>query len=228
VIIEVRNLHKEYKRGTQIIRALDGVSLSIERGEFVSIMGPSGSGKSTMLQLMGALDLPTSGQIIFDGQGIELLDDTGLSEFRRRRIGFVFQFFNLLPTMTAFENVMLPMLLDGKSDKKVKVRAEQLLVRIGLKDRMNHYTNELSGGQLQRVAIARALIANPVLILADEPTGNLDSKMAKEVLSLLRELSQQEKQTIVMVTHDIEAAKFGSRVLSMRDGKVESDTKRSL
>jgi putative ABC transport system ATP-binding protein len=224
-IIEVRNLKKSYSHGEgNLTHALRGASLSIKRGEFTSIMGPSGSGKSTMLHLMGGLDRPTSGSVLIDNQPIETLSDDELSLFRRRKLGFIFQFFNLLPTLTAIENVALPLLLDGQSLTKVSPRAEELLIFMGLKDRMHHRPDQLSGGQMQRVAIARALVTNPLLILADEPTGNLDSETGKAVLSMLQRLVREQGQTVVMVTHDPKAASYGDRLIHFRDGNIESDT----
>lgn len=223
VIIEVQNLSKSYTKGNNTVKALDQMTCQIRKGEFVAVMGPSGSGKSTFLQLLGALDKPTSGEILFQGQTIKNLSDKELSEFRRRNLGFIFQFFNLMPTMTALENVLLPILLDGKSSSQYKKTAQELLTRIGLGERMDHYPIHLSGGQMQRVAIARALIANPMLILADEPTGSLDSQSGTEILSLLSDLVKTQNQTLVMVTHDPNVAKWASRILFIRDGKLTSD-----
>lgn len=222
-IIEVHNLSKTYQKGSNTVTALDQLNCKIQKGEFVAIMGPSGSGKSTFLQLLGALDKVSSGDILFQGQTLKNLNDKDLSIFRRRNLGFVFQFFNLLPTMTALENVLLPVLLDGKSANEYKTKAEELLTRLGLGERMDHYPIHLSGGQMQRVAIARALISNPMLILADEPTGSLDSHSGHEILSLLSDLVKTQKQTLVMVTHDPQVAKWASRILFIKDGKLVSD-----
>ncbi len=222
-LIELKNLKKTYKLGEQEVHALRDVSLKIRKGQFTSIMGPSGSGKSTMLHLIGGLDRPTSGSVLIDGKAIESLSDNALSEFRRRRLGFIFQFFNLLPTLSALENVALPLLLDGHSMAKVSAKAENLMEMMGLKERMHHRPDQLSGGQMQRVALARALVTDPLLILADEPTGNLDSKTGISVLELLRRLVKERGQTVVMVTHDPKAASYADRLIRFRDGAIESD-----
>ncbi len=224
VILEARDLRKTFSRGEQTVEALRGLSLKIEKAQFISIMGPSGSGKSTLLHLLGGLDRPTEGSVLFQNQPIEKLSDNDLSKFRRQKLGFIFQFFNLLPTLSALENVMLPCLLDGQSNTKIMPRATELLELVGLKDRMTHRPSQLSGGEMQRVAIARALMADPLLILADEPTGNLDSKTGTTVLELMRELVRTKGYTIVMVTHDPKAASFGTRLVKLRDGHLESDT----
>lgn len=223
MIIQTRDLKKSYSSGEQTVHALKGISVSISKGEFVSIMGPSGSGKSTFLHLLGGLDKPTDGTVQFESQNIELFDDQKLSEFRRRKLGFIFQFFNLLPTLSAIENVMLPSLLDGKSKSQLSKKAYALLEAVGLHHRALHRPNQLSGGEMQRVAIARALIADPLLILADEPTGNLDTNTGQSILELLRNFSQKHQQTVVMVTHDSKAASYGTRLLRLRDGLLESD-----
>jgi putative ABC transport system ATP-binding protein len=222
-ILEARDIRKSYNRGHQAVDALKGVSLTIERGQFVSIMGPSGSGKSTLMHIVGGLDRATSGQVILDGQAIESFSDDALSAFRRQRLGFIFQFFNLLPTLTAIENVGLPLLLDGKSMRDVAPKATELLKMIGLGHRLDHRPDQLSGGEMQRVAIARALVTDPVLILADEPTGNLDSKTGTSVLELLSRMTRERNHTILMVTHDPRAASFGHRLVTLRDGLIESD-----
>ena len=224
VILEAKNLRKTFSRGEQTVEALRGLSLKIESAQFISIMGPSGSGKSTLLHMLGGLDRPTEGSVLFQNQPIEKLNDDELSKFRRQRLGFIFQFFNLLPTLSALENVMLPCLLDGQNNTKILPRATELLELVGLKDRMNHRPSQLSGGEMQRVAIARALVADPLLILADEPTGNLDSKTGTKVLELMRDLVRTKGHTIVMVTHDPKAASFGTRLVQLRDGHLESDT----
>jgi putative ABC transport system ATP-binding protein len=223
MLLQVRSLEKSYTRGEETVNALKGVSLDISDGQFVSIMGPSGSGKSTLLHLMGGLDRPSKGQVILRGESIDQLSDTELSLFRRQKLGFIFQFFNLLPTLSAIENVSLPRLLGNESIKKIEPRARELLALMGLEHRMNHKPDQLSGGEMQRVAIARALISDPLLILADEPTGNLDSKTGESILSLLREMTQKTGKTIVMVTHDPKAASYGNRLIRMRDGALESD-----
>jgi putative ABC transport system ATP-binding protein len=222
-LLSVTDLKKSYVRGEQTVHALKGVSLSILPGQFVSIMGPSGSGKSTLLHLMGGLDRPTSGKVSLNGEWIDQLNDHDLSVFRRRKLGFIFQFFNLLPTLTALENVALPQLLDGISMKKSETRARELLTSMGMEKRMHHKPDQLSGGEMQRVAIARALMSDPVLILADEPTGNLDSTTGESVLTLLADMVKNTGKTIVMVTHDSKAASYGNRLIRMRDGALESD-----
>jgi putative ABC transport system ATP-binding protein len=224
MLYQVRELTKHYQRGDQGVTALKGVSLDIAAGQFVSIMGPSGSGKSTLLHLLGGLDRPTSGEVKINGQPIESLSDHDLSLFRRRKLGFIFQFFNLLPTLSALENVALPRLLDGETLKAVEPRAKQLLEQIGMGHRLTHKPDQLSGGEMQRVAIARALISDPVVLLADEPTGNLDSKTGESVLELLAQMVRTTQKSIIMVTHDAKAASYGNRMIRLRDGVVESDT----
>lgn len=223
MLLEVKNLKRTYKRGDSVVEALKGVSLSIRAGEFVSIMGPSGSGKSTLLHLMGGLDRPSEGSVILNGTAIDQLKDDELSEFRRRKLGFIFQFFNLLPTLSALENVALPKLLDHETLESVEPRAKELLNMMGLGARWDHKPDQLSGGEMQRVAIARALVSNPLLILADEPTGNLDSKTGASVLELMSKMVREQGHTIVMVTHDLNAASYGTRLVKMRDGMLESD-----
>ena len=218
-MIHAANIFKTYERGDTVVHALQGTHLEVARGEFVSIMGPSGSGKSTLLHLLGGLDNPSTGYVLVDGSDLHDMPDDELTVFRRRKLGFVFQFFNLLPSMTAWENAALPLMLDGQRLGKLKPRAIEMLERVGLGSRVNHKPSQLSGGQLQRVAIARALIAEPLLLLADEPTGNLDSESGDEVLQLLRSAAD-DGLTIVMVTHDINAAKVGHRIVELRDGRV--------
>lgn len=224
MLLEAKTLRKTYTRGHQQVEALKGVSLQVERGQFVSIMGPSGSGKSTLLHLIGGLDRPSGGEVRLNGEPIQDLSDHDLSAFRRRKLGFIFQFFNLLPTLTALENVALPRLLDGEAMKAVEPKAKELLEMMGLGSRMDHRPDQLSGGEMQRVAIARALVTDPLLILADEPTGNLDSKTGESVLSLLSTMAREKGHTILMVTHDSNAASFGTRLVKLRDGLLESDT----
>jgi putative ABC transport system ATP-binding protein len=220
-MLELTDVVKEYRVGQQRVRALDGISLSIGAGEFASIVGPSGSGKSTLLHLLGALDSPDSGSIVFQGEEIGGLSDDRQSEFRRHRVGFVFQFFNLLPTLSAWENVAIPKLLDGTGLRKAKPRALELLALVGLAERAEHRPAELSGGQMQRVAVARALIMDPPLILADEPTGNLDSKTGAAILELLGSITEAGN-SVVMVTHDMGAAHYCDRVVTLRDGRIGS------
>ncbi|HEX3279138.1 MAG TPA: ABC transporter ATP-binding protein [Thermoleophilaceae bacterium] len=221
--IETRDLHMHYGAGRTEVRALDGVDLVVEDGEMVAIMGPSGSGKSTLLHLIGALESPTSGTIAVGGVHYEGLDDRALTDLRRDHIGFVFQFFNLLPSLTAEENVTLPAVIARRHDPAIRERARALIERVGLGDRISHVPAELSGGQQQRVSIARALLLSPDLILADEPTGNLDTKSGREVLRVLRELNEEEGHTIVMVTHDAAAAATADRVIFLRDGKLAGE-----
>ncbi|MFF3571438.1 ABC transporter ATP-binding protein [Nocardia jiangxiensis] len=223
-MLELTDVVKEYRVGQQRVRALDGVSLTIAAGEFTSVIGPSGSGKSTLLHLLGALDSPDSGSITFQGEEIGDLGDDRQSEFRRHRVGFVFQFFNLLPTLTAWENVAIPKLLDGTGLRKAKPRALELLDLVGLSERSEHRPAELSGGQMQRVAVARALIMDPPLILADEPTGNLDSKTGAAILELFGTITEQGN-SVVMVTHDMGVAHYCDRVITLRDGRIGSITR---
>ena len=223
VVLVAKDLAKVYGEGAAAVRALDGASIGVRRGEIVAIMGPSGSGKSTMLHLLGALETPTSGQISLGGERYDGLDDAGLTRIRRDRIGFVFQFFNLLPALTAEENVVLPALIAGDRGDAIRSRARSLLEQVGLGGRLTHLPTELSGGEQQRVSLARALLRDPELVLADEPTGNLDSRSSAEVLELMRELSASEQQTVVMVTHDPGAAAIADRVVFLRDGRVAGE-----
>ncbi len=219
--MEAIDLVREYQMGDQTVRALDGLDLTIDGGAFVSIVGPSGAGKSTLLHILGALDTPTSGTITVDGINLGELDDEAASAFRRTHVGFVFQFFNLVPTMSAWENVALPRLLDNQSLRKAKPRAVELLDRVGLGDRVDHRPSELSGGQMQRVAIARSLIMDPTILLADEPTGNLDSRTGSSVLDLLAEVAHDAPdRLVVMVTHDPNAAAVADRTITVADGKI--------
>jgi putative ABC transport system ATP-binding protein len=219
-MIELSGIRKCYRRGGDEIRALDGIDLSIARGEFVAVMGPSGSGKSTLLNVLGALDRPDEGSYRLDEQDVSSLDDDAASDLRNRRIGFVFQSFHLLPRLSVLENVLLPQRYAATPDDQASTRARELLARMGLAQRVDHRPGELSGGQLQRAAIARALLNQPALLLADEPTGNLDSKSARDVLALFGELNAAG-QTVVMVTHDPDIAIIAQRTIHLRDGKVE-------
>ena len=221
-IVEAVNLQKTYMLGKVPVEALRGVNLKVETGDFVSILGPSGSGKSTMLNLIGALDKPTSGTMLIDGVDISKLNDNQLADLRRR-IGFVFQFFNLIPRLTAKDNVELSMAIADTSKTERRKRAISLLEIVGLRDRVNHKPSELSGGQQQRVAIARALANNPKFLLLDEPTGNIDSKTASEILSLLKKLNVENKVSIIMVTHDQHLAREAKRTLQMFDGQITSE-----
>jgi len=219
-MISVRDVHKVFRQGEAEVRALAGVSLDIAAGEFVSIMGPSGSGKSTLLHLMGGLDLPTAGEIVIDGTPISRMSDDEITIFRRRRIGFVFQFFNLLPTYSAEENVALPLLLDRRRSRDVRDRVGAALDLVGLGHRRRHRPDELSGGEMQRVAIARALVIDPVLILADEPTGNLDTRTGEQILGLIRDANRARGSTVVLVTHEARAAGYATRIVTLKDGTV--------
>jgi putative ABC transport system ATP-binding protein len=221
--IEVQGLVKTYGAGPTAVRALRGVDLALESGEFIAIMGPSGCGKSTLLHILGALESPTEGWVSVVGRHYEGLDDKELTSLRREHIGFIFQFFNLLPSLTALENVLLPALIAGRIDDALKQRALDLLDRVGLGERAGHTPAELSGGEQQRVSIARAILLSPELLLADEPTGNLDSRAGAQVLRLLRELNRAEHRTIVMVTHDPSAASMADRVVFLRDGQIAGE-----
>jgi putative ABC transport system ATP-binding protein len=223
-LIQIRNLVREYTIGGQTIRALNGVDLTIDKGEFVAIMGPSGSGKSTAMNMIGCLDTPTSGEYVIDGSSISSLSEDQLAALRCHKIGFVFQSFNLLSKTTALENVELPMLYAGVPGKIRRKRALEALDRVGLASRVHNRPNELSGGQQQRVSIARALVNNPVLLLADEPTGALDSKSTEDILALFEELHAQGN-TIVIVTHEAEVGQRAKRIVRFRDGQVESDVR---
>jgi putative ABC transport system ATP-binding protein len=223
--VQLTNIVRQYRAGGQLVRALDGLNLQIYGGEFTAIVGPSGAGKSTLLHLLGALDSPDSGSIRFDGAEIAAMTDDQQSTFRRHKVGFIFQFFNLLPTLTAWENVAIPMLLDGHKLKHVRQDAIQLLRLVGLGNRLEHRPAELSGGQMQRVAVARALMMDPPLILADEPTGNLDSATGTAVLELLHNVAHDvgDERAVVMVTHNPAAAAETDRVVTLHDGAVTAD-----
>jgi len=219
-MISVRDVHKVFRQGETEVRALAGVSLDIAAGDFVAIMGPSGSGKSTLLHLMGGLDVPTAGEIVIDGTPISRMSDDEITIFRRRKIGFVFQFFNLLPTYSAEENVALPLLLDRRRARDVRERVAAALDLVGLGHRRRHRPDELSGGEMQRVAIARALVIDPALILADEPTGNLDTRTGEQILGLIRDANRARGCTVVLVTHDTRAAGHAARTITLKDGTV--------
>ena len=218
--VEARNIIKDYQMGEVTASVLKNISLEIYRGEFVSIMGPSGSGKSTLLYILGGLDEPTDGSVILQGQDISQWDDKRKSLMRRRDIGFVFQFYNLIPNLTVEENILLPVLLDGKSRRALQPRLDELLEIVGLTDRRKHTPRELSGGQQQRVAIARALVNDPEILFADEPTGNLDSKTGWEIMTLLQRINRERGVTILMVTHSADSAESGSRTVVVRDGRI--------
>ena len=218
--VEVRGLTKAFDAGAARVEALRGIDLSVSRGEFVSVMGPSGSGKSTLLHLIGGLDLPTAGAVYLDGTDLATLKDDALTLLRRRRIGFVFQAFNLIEVLTAEENVALPLLIDGVSEAEAHGRAVEVLEQVGVAHRRGHWPGKLSGGEQQRVAVARSLVTRPLLVLADEPTGNLDSSSGDQVLTLLRRLVDESQQTILMVTHDARQAARADRLVRLRDGRV--------
>lgn len=220
-ILTVKNLSKTYGKGDTMVKAIDNVSFSVEQGEFVAIIGPSGSGKSTLLHILGGVDVPTSGSVVINDVDITKLDETALAIFRRRQIGLIYQFYNLIPILTVEENLTLPLLLDGRKPDKRQI--DQLINRLGLKDRLNHLPNQLSGGQQQRVSIGRALVNNPALMLADEPTGNLDSENSKEIVSLLRHFNKEYKQTVIIITHDEKIALSADRIISIEDGKITRD-----
>ncbi len=222
-LIDIKGIQKSYKVGTEIVQALKNVDLDIDKGEYVALMGPSGSGKSTLMNIVGCLDSFSKGHYILNGTDVSKMSENELAEVRNKEIGFVFQTFNLLPRMDALENVALPLVYAGFSKKERLARAEEVLVQVGLKDRIKHKPNELSGGQRQRVAIARGLVNNPSILLADEPTGNLDTKTSIEIMALFREI-HKNGNTIVLVTHEEDIALNAKRIVRLRDGLVESDT----
>ena len=226
LVIQIRDLTRVYEMGVETVQALRGVTLAIRRNEYVAIMGPSGSGKSTLMNLIGCLDTPTTGEYWLNGQEVSRMRDDALARVRNREIGFVFQTFNLLPRASALQNVELPLVYGGVSTRERRRRATEALDRVGLKDRMSHRPNELSGGQRQRVAIARALVNSPAILLADEPTGNLDSATSEEIMRVFEALHRQG-QTVIMVTHEADIAAHAERIVVLRDGKVASDTVRS-
>jgi putative ABC transport system ATP-binding protein len=225
MILEASDLRRTFQRGEKSVEILKGISFSVKQGEFISIMGPSGSGKSTLLQIIGGLDRVTKGTVRFEGTALESFSDQELSIFRRRKLGYVFQFFNLLPTLTALENVALPRLLDGARMSDVTPKALEILDFMGMKRHADQKPYQLSGGEMQRVALARALVTDPILILADEPTGSLDSKTGASVLGLLKSACEERGHTLVMVTHDAQAATYGNRIIRLSDGQIESDQK---
>ena len=220
IAVEGKHIVKDFRLGATTTKVLKDISLQVMRGEFVSIMGPSGSGKSTLLYILGGLDAPTGGHVLLDGMDISRFEDEKMSRIRRQKIGFVFQFYNLIPNLSVEENIMLPLLLDGKKMGAFKKQLNQILEVVGLSDRRKHTPRELSGGQQQRVAIARALIGKPEILFADEPTGNLDSRTGAEIMGLLREINESVGQTIIMVTHSPEAAKSSNRVVTVQDGVI--------
>ena len=222
-ILRVENLCKNYGKGNTLVRALNNVSFSVEKGEFVAVVGASGSGKSTLLHILGGVDKPTSGKVFVEGQDVYKLNENNLAIFRRRQVGLIYQFYNLIPILNVQENITLPILLDNKEvDKKY---LDEIIDTLGLKNRINHLPNELSGGQQQRVSIGRALMNRPSLLLADEPTGNLDSKSSKEIIELLKISNKKYNQTIIMITHDHNLALNANRIITIEDGKIISDEK---
>lgn len=220
-ILKVENLKKSYGKGETMVKALDGVSFSVEKGEFVAIIGPSGSGKSTLLHLLGGVDRPDSGKVYIDGTDIYTLNETNLAIFRRRQIGLIYQFYNLIPVLDVEENITLPMLLDG--NKPDRQQLDRVLVNLGLNGREKHLPNQLSGGQQQRVSIGRAIINNPSIVLADEPTGNLDSKNSEEIIKLLKDSNRKYNQTLILITHDENIALQADRIIAIEDGKIARD-----
>jgi len=222
-VLQAKSLKKNYQLGEHIVKALAGVDFCVEKGEFVAIMGPSGSGKSTLLHLLGGLDNPTDGEIILADNELSKLSEKQITLARRHNVGFVFQFFNLLPTLNAEENILLPIIIDGKNPHEYRERLEKILSLVGLEDRREHKPDQLSGGQQQRVALARALITEPAIVLADEPTGNLDTKAGTTIMEMLQESSREMQQTVIVVTHDPRAAAYAQRVIFLRDGLVERE-----
>jgi putative ABC transport system ATP-binding protein len=222
IVVRTVNLSRRYEMGDAFVDALRGVDLTIVRGEFVALVGPSGSGKSTVLNLIGGLDRPTDGEVWINGTELSASDERTLTRHRRQHVGFVFQSFNLLPRLTAQENVALPLMFSNVPEKEREARARALLARVGLEQRLSHRPTQLSGGEQQRVAIARALVSEPALLLADEPTGNLDTTTGAEIMALLKQLNQERGLTLLVVTHDAEVAAFADRVVSLRDGRVEA------
>jgi putative ABC transport system ATP-binding protein len=227
IVVKTEGLTKEYQLGEVLVPALQGVSLELEKGEFAAVLGPSGSGKTTFLNIVGTLDEPTSGKVYIDGEDLTDLSERELTRLRRKKIGFIFQFYNLIPVLTALENVELPMIIAGVSRKDTTKRAQTLLETTGLLNRAAHRTDELSGGEQQRVAIARALANRPSIILADEPTGDLDSATGKQVMKMLFEMSRQEKTTVIVATHDPAVISMADRLLRMRDGRITDDEKKT-
>ena len=226
-VIEIRNIIRNFPLGQEIVKVLKGIDLDIDRGEYVAFMGPSGSGKSTLMNLLGCLDTPTGGSYILNGKDVSKMTDSELAEVRNKEIGFVFQTFNLLPRTTALDNVALPMIYAGASKADRKKRAEEVLTNVGLGDRMDHKPNQLSGGQRQRVAVGRALVNKPSIILADEPTGSLDSKTSVEIMNLFDEI-HAAGNTVILVTHEEDIAEHAHRIIRLRDGIIESDTRKEV
>ncbi|GHA28481.1 macrolide ABC transporter ATP-binding protein [Salinimicrobium marinum] len=226
-VIKIRNITRDFHLGQEIVKVLKGIDIDIEKGEYVAFMGPSGSGKSTLMNLLGCLDTPTSGSYILNGKDVSKMSDDELAEIRNKEIGFVFQTFNLLPRTTALDNVALPMVYAGATKKERTARAEKVLTDVGLADRMDHKPNQLSGGQRQRVAVGRALVNHPSIILADEPTGNLDSKTSVEIMNLFDDI-HKAGNTVILVTHEEDIAEHAHRIIRLRDGIVESDERKTM
>ena len=224
-LVQTDNLTKVYGTGDTTVVALDHVSVTVNQGEFVAVMGPSGCGKSTLLHLIGGLDRPTEGNVTIDGSSLAKLPDDELSKLRRRKIGFIFQFFNLIPILNSVENASLPLLLDGKQSREAKSKAIEWLKKVGLGDRLNSRPDQLSGGQQQRVAIARALVTDPMLVLADEPTGNLDTRASDEIAGLLHQIAQDWGRAVLIVTHDPRIAAYADRIIFLKDGKLVNETR---
>lgn len=222
-ILRVESLCKNYGKGETLVKALDNVSFTVEKGEFIAIVGSSGSGKSTLLHILGGVDRPTSGKVYVDGEDVYKLNETNLAIFRRRQVGLIYQFYNLIPILNVKENMTLPIMLDGKKPNQKYLN--ELIETLGLEKRVNHLPNELSGGQQQRVSIGRALMNHPAILLADEPTGNLDSKASNEIVELLKLSNEKYKQTIIMITHDHNLALNADRIITLEDGKIVSDEK---
>lgn len=220
-ILKVQDLVKTYGKGATIVHALDGVSFSVTEGEFIAVVGPSGSGKSTLLHILGGVDYPTSGKVIVNNEDVYQLNENELAKYRRRQVGLIYQFYNLIPILNVVENITLPILLDNQEVDNDYL--EEIILTLGLKERLNHLPNELSGGEQQRVSIGRALMNRPNLLLADEPTGNLDSKNSLEIIKLLKTANEKYKQTIIMITHDLNLAKEAKRIITIQDGKIVSD-----
>ncbi|MDO4229018.1 MAG: ABC transporter ATP-binding protein [Capnocytophaga sp.] len=224
-LLQIKDIKRDFKLGSEILHVLKGIDLIIEKGEYVALMGPSGSGKSTLMNILGCLDTPTSGEYILNGKDVSKMPDGELADIRNKEIGFVFQTFNLMPRTTALDNVALPMVYAGIGKEKRRERAKEMLELVGLSDRMTHKPNELSGGQRQRVAVARALVNHPSIILADEPTGNLDSKTSLEIMGLFNEI-HSKGNTVIVVTHEEDIAQYAHRIIRLRDGLIDSDTRK--
>jgi putative ABC transport system ATP-binding protein len=219
-MIKLKKIHKTYRRMGEKVNALKGITLEVRKTEFLAILGASGSGKSTLLNIIGALDFPDEGEVIIDGRSLSRMSDNELTLFRRRRVGYIFQFFNLFPHLTVWENVALPLLLDGKSPRRIHGRIEEIVDAVGLMERIGHQPQALSGGEMQRVAIARALITKPEILLADEPTGNLDSHRGEAILYMIKDLSEKYKRTVILVTHDQHASSIADKVVQLQDGLI--------